>query len=1433
VQYGNATSGVTVTIGAGGAGSASGDSSVGTDTFTGGVNSATGGNLADSYNASAFNGGFNSFQGFAGNDTITGNGATQILYSNATAGVNVNLSTGIASGDSSVGTDTITGGVNNVLGSNFNDTITGSSGNDFLNGNGGNDILNGGAGADNLTGGLGADTFVYVDGGGADFITDFTRSQGDRIDLTGVAGIFSLADVQSHATQQGPNAFIDFGGGNTITLANVTVGSFVASDFVFGSANSVVGTSSNDVLVGTSGIDYIQGLDGNDRLQGMAGNDTLDGGQGFDRAIYTDATSAITVNLAAGTVTGGSGSDTLVNVESIVGSDFADTINTAGFTGDSGIAGNPIGLNEIEGRGGNDTITSDVNSQGAPLTRISYVSAAAAVTVDLAGGTAHGTAAGDIALVGTDILVGSGFSSVIGSGFDDSLLGSNNGAGTVETFDGRAGNDTINGRGGFDRADYALDPTTNSGITVNLAAGTVVGDRQGTGDVTIGTDTLISIESVRGTNFADSFNAVGFTGGGVNPGSNGTFNEFNGMGGNDVITGNGNTRLAFVNATGGVTVDLQTGATPGTGTDSGDASTGSDTFSGVNAVQASMFDDTIFGSNSTATTETFAGLGGNDFIDGRGGFDLATYNNIYFSTGPVTVNMGAGTATGDASVGTDTLRSIEAIQGTNFNDVYDASTFGTGTALNIGNNGTFNQFEGIGGNDSITGNGNTRLIYSSAIGGVNVNMLAGTATGDASVGTDTFNGVNSVFGSNLADTYIATGFTIDTGPFGSGNFNIFEGQGGNDTITGNGNTRVSYTNAAAAVTVDLSQNTAHGTAGGDVANVGTDTITGGVNSVQGSNFNDTLIGGAANESFFGGSGIDAINAGGGNDQITGQAGNDTIDGGAGSDIAIYTGPMSAYTLTSPTAGQTQVADSTSTRDGTDILTNVEVLQFSDAAILLSSGSSANPIDISTFNLNPNISVTGTGNDDFLAVGGNIFGHQIDLGAGNDTVDLASAGFYTLNLLHVENVVGSGGDDNVNLATVAAGLSVDLGFGNDNLSLATGVNTLTVTNVESLNSTDFSGAASNDTLNLSNDVSGLNVNLAQGDNTLNLASGSNSFGTIFNVQHIHGTALDDTLTITGGIFEPGNNPTVDLGAGNNTLNFNGGNLSLLNVQHLNGDGSDNFITLNNDVSGIAVDLGGGIHDNLNLASGTNSIGVTNVENVNGSDFSGTASDDTLNLLSNVSGGVTVNLGLGSNTINLAAGSNTFDNLFNIDHVNGSASDDTLTLNGTTANTIDLGDGTDTLNINNLGATFTAINVENINGSASFENITISNAVTGNTTVTAGAGADAITASAGQDNFRFVSVADSTINGQNDTITNFDASHDTFTFAGITVGGGSIQYMDTANFAGGGQASAHLVSAGPIDTLQIDIDGNGTIDSADMVINLANHTGTLTAANFLLA
>src|SRR4029079_12852027 len=376
------------------------------------------------------------------------------------------------------------------------------------------------------------------------------------------------------------------------------------------------------------------------------------------------------------------------------------------------------------------------------------------------------------------------------------------------------------------------------------------------------------VEGVRGTNFADAYDATGFSGSSINAGSSGTFNNFDGQGGDDTIIGNGNTRIQYSNATAAVNVDFVLG------TASGDASVGIDHFTGVNAVMGSMFGDTLKGSGNN---ETFMGLAGNGFIDGRGGFDIAQYNNMTYTTGPISVDLADGIVTGDASNGVDTLRSIEGIQGTNFADSFDATNFGAAGYLNaalynVGNFGTSNQFEGLGGDDTITGNGNTRLIYASSTGAVTINMAAGTADGDASVGHDTFTGVNGATGGSSADVYDATDFSGINGPF-----NFFQGQGGNDSIIGNGFTQIGFSNATSGVTINMQA----GTAVGD-ASVGQDSFSG-VTGAMGGNSADVY---------------DATNFSGVNGPFNffqGQGGNDSIIGNGFTQIA-YSNATSGVTI---------------------------------------------------------------------------------------------------------------------------------------------------------------------------------------------------------------------------------------------------------------------------------------------------------------------------------------------------------------------------------------------------------------------------------------------------------------------------------------------------------------------------------------------------------
>ena len=1119
----------------------------------------------------------------------------------------------------------------------------------------------------------------------------------------------------------------------------------------------ILGDANNNTLPGTAGNDTIRGLGGNDTMEGLAGDDLLDGGTGQDTAVYVNATGTINVQLATGTVTGdGSvGTDTLRSVENVRGSGGNDTFNAAGFwTGVGAVSANqgstslpgPVN-NSFQGMGGNDSIT------GNGRTTASYQLASAGVTVNLStglnlatNGGAFTTGGGDAAGIGTDTLIGVNW--VRGSEFNDVL----NGGSGNDVFTGSLGADAINGGDGFDLAIFggALVDTATGGVTVNMASGVV------TGNGLDGNDTLRSIESVRGTNFADTFNTAGFgLGGALNIGNNQTFNEFEGMAGNDTIVGNNSTRIMYYNSTGAVSVDLALASDQVVG----DISVGTDTVSGISQVRGSSFNDTIRGTNTTAFTEVFDGWTGNDVIDGRGGFDQAVYNSNGLTTSGVSIDMVTGQVVGDSTIGTDTLRGIEQVFGTNSADTYIATNYGGASftdsaSYNVGIFGTFNSFQGLGGNDMITGNGNTQILYGNAtISGVTVDLVAGTAVGNASVGSDTING--------------------------------------------------------------------------------------GVNNVQGTNFLDTLTGNNNNEVFGGAGGNDNINGGGGSDTITGGAGNDTIDGGGGGDVAVFSGAGANYAinLDTPIAGQVQVVHSSGAgADGTDVLSNVEVLQFTDGLVLLASGSAGSPIDLSGLFFGGNgalTTLTGASND-FLTIGQSLSNRQLDLGAGaGDTITLGASGGYMLNLANVENLAGSSGDDFVTLTNIADGLAVDLGTGTNGLNLAIGSNSLSLANVANINVNDYV-TSSNDTLTLLNNVSGVSINLGNGTNTINLAEGANSLDNVFGTNVIHGTESSDTLTVVNGLFQS----TVDLGGGTDTLvvtNPNGYNsLGLIGVENVTGGTAADYIVLQNAVTGVTFDLGND-NDTLNLASGTNSIGINNVEFINGSDFGAPnpSSDDTLFLLNNVNG-VTINLGEGTNTLNLATGANTLSTLYGIDTINGtdSGNDELTIVNGVNDLTVDLGDGAaDTLTLAGPSYGITVIDVENVIGSAANDTLVIGN-TTGATTVTGGLGADSITASAAADNFQFASVANSVWGGATDVVTNFDVGSDSFTFNGLGGANGfasEIHFVGTDGF-GGGQSEARLANSGG--TLQIDVDGNGLMDGNDMEIQLVTPIGTLTDSNFHL-
>lgn len=215
---------------------------------------------------------------------------------------------------------------------------------------------------------------------------------------------------------------IDGGDGSDVISYDAFDGNVVIG-LAEGQAVTISGTSTIvdiEDVIGSRGDDTIGGDAGANVIQGLAGNDYIDGRDGFDTASYLDARFAVVVDLAAGTATGGSGNDTLISIERVVGSRFNDTLT--GSSRDETFSGS-FGNDTMDGGGGKDTVEYDNVGRG--------------VRVDLTAGTASG-GGGDDTLASIE--------NVKGSLFADTLLGSR----AANVLRGGDGNDVLSGRGGAD-----------------------------------------------------------------------------------------------------------------------------------------------------------------------------------------------------------------------------------------------------------------------------------------------------------------------------------------------------------------------------------------------------------------------------------------------------------------------------------------------------------------------------------------------------------------------------------------------------------------------------------------------------------------------------------------------------------------------------------------------------------------------------------------------------------------------------------------------------------------------------------------------------------------------------------------------------------------------------------------------------------------------
>jgi Ca2+-binding RTX toxin-like protein len=466
----------------------------GNDTITG-----SGGNdiLAGNAGADTLNGGngVDTLYGGEGDDILIGGASGDVLVGGA--GMDIASYTGSSTGMRAFlnAPDT-----NTQLG--IGDTyygiegLEGTSGGDTLGGDDFGNLLRGAAGADTLYGGAGDDIYEIDTSHGVDTILDapFVTTGGVEQFLTGNGGndtldfganigltnltfarqasgadlliTYSTGNSVTIRSQNNPDRAIEqiqFRDGLTVDLTRLRVLGEAAtadSDLMVGdgNANTLDGLAGDDVISGGAGNDTLRGGDGDDVLDGGAGNDSLNGGNDSvtsgllpsstddtraygDTIRYSRSNAGVTIDLAAGTATGGHATtDTIVmsagvsTIENVVGSEgFGDTLR-----GDSranrlfGLGGNDI----LDGRAGNDVLgggLGDDNLQGGDGDD------------NLAGHDGNDTLSGGN---GNDLLTGdAGVDSLNGDAGDDLVSG---GSGD-DTVRGGADNDIVGGDAGIDQ----------------------------------------------------------------------------------------------------------------------------------------------------------------------------------------------------------------------------------------------------------------------------------------------------------------------------------------------------------------------------------------------------------------------------------------------------------------------------------------------------------------------------------------------------------------------------------------------------------------------------------------------------------------------------------------------------------------------------------------------------------------------------------------------------------------------------------------------------------------------------------------------------------------------------------------------------------------------------------------------------------------------
>ena len=759
-------------------------------------------------------------------------------------------------------------------------------------------------------------------------------------DSDGIDTLDLRTDSANQRVDLRPEGFSNVYGltGNLIIARDTLIENFIAGS----GDDTVFGNDAANYLKGRDGTDHLQGKDGNDILEGGAGADRLDGGTGMDWISYRGSNTAVTVNLEQGTLTGGHAEgDVIIDIENVIGSDYGDVLE--GDSRANWFDGGP-GNDEISGNAGDDVL------EGGP---------------------------------GADRLTG-------GAGEDTAYYAQSTAEVVVRLHSGEI-------RGGDAEGD-----TFAALVTVEYSDSN--GDTQ--------QETVPDIEHLRGSAYADTLagdsranrleggagddRLFGGPGGGDDillggPGADALYGGF----GDDVLEGGadadtlrggaGADTASYEQSDAGVEVRLYSGVVRG-----GDAE--GDVLDGIENLTGSAYADIL------------AGDAGANRLDGGGGVDWLSYAA---SDAGVDVRLRNGTGSGGHAEG-DVIAGFENIEGSDYNDIFGGDgndnhlSGGAGSDGLWGSSGNDVLEGGMGADRLYGGGGADRVVYRDSDAAVTINLAEGTGTGGHAEG-DTIAEVENVEGSDHNDVLegdggvnLLYGGAGDDDLRGAGGDDVLEGGAGADRLDGGtGIDAVAYRSSNEAISVNLGGGTATG------GHAEGDEFTG-IESIIGSIFGDTLVGGDGN---------DRLDGDRGDDILEGAGGADRLDGGAGSDTVTYRNSNAAVTV--------NLGNGTFTgghAEG-DQIVNVETIEGSKHDDVLIGDSGPNRLEggegKDELQGGDGDDLLLGGDDDDVLEGGRGF-DRLDGGAGTDTVSFASSGegitvnlvFNDQTIINIENVIGS-------------------------------------------------------------------------------------------------------------------------------------------------------------------------------------------------------------------------------------------------------------------------------------------------------------------------------------------------------------------------------------------------------------------------------------------